>query len=57
MVIEDSLYFYERIIVDITRFSMDIAIEGSRHFKVVNWVEILMSWEISANEEEDNCQL
>jgi hypothetical protein len=43
--------------MDITRFSMDIAIEGFHHFKVVNWVEIPMSWAQSANEEEYNCLL
>jgi hypothetical protein len=37
--------------MDITRFSMDVAIEGFHHFKLVNQVEIPMSWEQSANDE------
>jgi hypothetical protein len=42
------------LIIDITCFSMDIAIEGLNHFKVVNWVRIPMRWKQSANEEEGN---
>lgn len=41
--------------MDITIFSMEIAIEGLHHFKVVvNWVGIPISWEQSANEEDKN---
>jgi hypothetical protein len=42
------------LIKDITRVSMDIAIEGFHHFKVVNWVGIALSWKQSTNEEEEN---
>lgn len=36
-----------RLIIDITYFSMDIAIEGFNQFKVVNWVRIPMREAIS----------
>ena len=41
------------LIMDITCFSIDIAIEGFHHFKVVNWVGIPMSLEQSVNEEQN----
>ena len=41
---------YRGLNLDITRFSMDIAIGGFHHFKVVNGVLIPMVWEQSANE-------
>lgn len=41
--------------MDITIFSMEIAIEGLHHFKVVvNWVGIPISWGQSANVDEGN---
>ena len=41
------------LIMAITCFNMDIAIEGFYHFKVVNWVGITINWEQSANEKDD----
>jgi hypothetical protein len=42
------------LIMDITHFGKDIAIEGFHHFKVVNWVGFNMSWEESVKEKEAN---
>lgn len=42
------------LIMDITHFRMDTAIDGFQHFKVVNWVGIRMSWEQPASEAEKN---
>ena len=44
----------DRGLMDVSRFSMDIALKWWKLSMAINWVGIPMTWEQSANEEEEN---